>query len=383
MTSRKHDGIEVRHSRACRSSGGGRCSCTPGYRAEAYDARTQKRVRRTFPTLAAAKAWRTDAQTAIRRGTMQGPSGMTLREAAEDWMTQAREGAVRNRSGAVYKPSALRGYEAALHARVLPALGGLKLEDVRRRDVQALVDRMLGEGLHASTIRNLAMPLRVIFRWAVRRELVALNPCDGLELPALAGVRDRVATPEEAAALVAALPPQDGAVWATAFYSGLRAGELMALDWSCVDLGAGVIRVERAWDPKAREYVAPKSKPGRRKVPIPLALRDPLVEHKMRTGGQGLVFGRRNGTPFHASVLARRAAGYWKAAGLAPITLHECRHTFASLMIAAGVNGKALSTYMGHANIAITFDRYGHLMPGNENEAAARLDCYLAAATTR
>lgn len=50
---------------------------------------------------------------------------------------------------------------------------------------------------------------------------------------------------------------------------------------------------------------------------------------------------------------------------------------FASLMIAAGVNAKALSTYMGHANISITLDRYGHLMPGNEEEAAGLLDAYL------
>jgi integrase len=60
------------------------------------------------------------------------------------------------------------------------------------------------------------------------------------------------------------------------------------------------------------------------------------------------------------------------------ITLHECRHTFALLMIAAGVNAKALSTYMGHAQIAITLDRYGQLMPGNEDESAALLDGYLA-----
>ena len=62
------------------------------------------------------------------------------------------------------------------------------------------------------------------------------------------------------------------------------------------------------------------------------------------------------------------------------ITLHEARHTFASLMIAAGVNAKALSTYMGHANISITLDRYGHLMPGNEAEAAHLLDAYLSRA---
>jgi integrase len=65
---------------------------------------------------------------------------------------------------------------------------------------------------------------------------------------------------------------------------------------------------------------------------------------------------------------------------LQPITPHECRHTFASLMIAAGVNAKALNTYMGHTTISITLDRYGHLMPGNENEAATLLDTYLARA---
>lgn len=64
-------------------------------------------------------------------------------------------------------------------------------------------------------------------------------------------------------------------------------------------------------------------------------------------------------------------------APVAPPGLHECRHTFASLMIAAGVNAKALSTYMGHASITITLDRYGHLMPGSECEAAELLDLYL------
>ena len=83
------------------------------------------------------------------------------------------------------------------------------------------------------------------------------------------------------------------------------------------------------------------------------------------------------GCPRTTAKLTERADDAWKAAKLKRITLHECRHTFASLMIAAGVNAKALSEYMGHANIAITFDRYGHLMPGNEAEAADLLDAYL------
>ena len=59
-------------------------------------------------------------------------------------------------------------------------------------------------------------------------------------------------------------------------------------------------------------------------------------------------------------------------------TLHECRHGYASLMIAAGVNVKALSTFMGHANIRITLDQYGHLLPRAEDEAAGLLDAFLA-----
>jgi integrase len=65
------------------------------------------------------------------------------------------------------------------------------------------------------------------------------------------------------------------------------------------------------------------------------------------------------------------------------ITLHECRHTFASLMIAAGVNAKALQTFMGHASITVTLDLYGHLFPGSEDEAAVLLDAYLERAYAR
>jgi integrase len=66
-----------------------------------------------------------------------------------------------------------------------------------------------------------------------------------------------------------------------------------------------------------------------------------------------------------------------------PIGLHGCRHAFASLMIAADVNAKALSTFMGHANISMTLERYGHLLPGAKDEAAALMDAYLAASHTR
>lgn len=375
---RRHDGIDVRHGRSCRTREDGRCNCDPSYRAEAYDRRSAKKVRKTFPTLAAAKAWRADATGDIRRGIRRGPSGTTLLRAGEEWLAGARDGTVRTRSGDLFKPSTLAGYEAALRARIFPALGAAKLEDIGRADLQRFVDGLLGEGLDPSTIRNALMPLRVIFRRAVSRGVLGVNPATGLELPAPRGRRDRIADPEEAAALLAAIPVTAGrAVWATALYGGLRAGELQGLEWSSIDLAGGTISVLRAYDPKAHEFIAPKSDSGTRRVPIPAVLRGHLLDLKLASGGKGLAFGREDGRPFDGAALRTRALRAWGAAGLAPITLHECRHTFASLMIAAGVNAKALSTYMGHAGISVTIDRYGHLMPGNEDEAAALLDAYL------
>ena len=111
---------------------------------------------------------------------------------------------------------------------------------------------------------------------------------------------------------------------------------------------------------------------------MPTVLSGQLEALYKRLGGEGLVFGQDK--PFDPRRVAIRARAAWKARDLHGLTLHECRHTYASFMIAAGANAKALSTYLGHANIAITMDRYGHLMPGNEAEAAELLDAFLSRA---
>jgi integrase len=335
-------------------------------------------VRKTFATLAAAKAWRIDSLSALRRGEMS-VSSTTLRQAAAAWLEGARSGAIRNRSGDRYKPSAIRGYEEALRLRLLPDLGGAKLSEIRRADVQALIDRLMVEGHGASTIRNTLLPLRVIFRRALVRGEVAINPTMGLELPAVRGRRDRIASPSEAARLLAALDG-DQSLWATAVYAGLRRGELQALDWADVQLDDGVIRVRASWD-QLEGRIAPKTKAGTRAVPIASVLDAYLRDLRRASGGVGLVFERAPDIAFAPKTVSRRAQRAWKRAGLNPIGLHECRHTFASFMIAAGVNAKALSAYMGHASVTITFDLYGHLMPGNEQEATRLLDAYLRRST--
>jgi integrase len=233
--------------------------------------------------------------------------------------------------------------------------------------------------MQPATIRNALLPLRAIYRRACVRDGLAINPTTGLELPAVRGRRDRIASPAEAAKLLAALPEEDRAIWATALYAGLRLGELRALRHEHVDIRGGLIRVEASWDPR-EGLIEPKSRAGKRSVPIPKVLNAHLARHSLAHGGSGLFFGRTPDTPFQPTTINNRAVRAWKAAGLQRITLHEARHTFASMMIAAGVNAKALSTYMGHAGVAITYDRYGHLMPGNEAEAAGLLDAYLSRA---
>jgi integrase len=334
-------------------------------------------MRKTFATRADARAWRAETTTALNRGTLRAPTRTTLAEAAADWLEQAKAGVIRTRSGEPYKPSALRAYEQALRARLLPELGHMRLSSITRSTVQDLADRLVAQGLGASSVRNAILPLRAIYRRALSRSEVMVNPTLDLQLPAVRARRERVARVGEADALIVALEPSHRALWGTAFYSGLRRRRAAGAALVRRRLRGGVIRVERSWD----QYVGPitpKSRAGRRRVPLAQPLRARLLAHRLLTPpGSKLVFGRPDGRTFCPGAAVKRARRVWTDAGLASIGLHECRHTYAAFMIAAGVNAKALSTYMGHSSITMTLDRYGHLMPGNEGEAAAMLGSFL------
>src|SRR5439155_19620002 len=142
-----------------------------------------------------------------------------------------------------------------------------------------------------STIRNALKPLQVIYRRAIEDGDLALNPCDRLRLPAARGRREPIASPTEAAALIAALRPEDRALWGCAFYAGLRRGELRALLWNDIELAGGLVHVERSMDSYG-DAGEPKSRASRRGVPIVAALRDLLVEHKLvMRRDAGLAFG--------------------------------------------------------------------------------------------
>jgi integrase len=374
------EGIRKRHSKGCSAREGGRCNCDGGWQASVYSTRDGRKLYKTFRRKSEARSWRADAKRSLDRGALRAPNGKTLRDAAEAWLQAADRGDIRNRSGRPYKPSTLRGYRRALAERILPVLGPRKLNAITTLDLQTLVDEWLAEGQAPSTIRNSLKPLQAMYRRARSREGVPVNPTHDLELPMPDPGEIEILLPQAAARLIEALPTEDRPTWATALYAGLRYGELRALRWGAVDLDAGTIRVRESWDP-LEGSIAPKTRTSQRTTPTPGILRDLLLDRRERGGevaDNALVFGDRNGLPFHAASLYRRADRAWAEAGLTErLRLHQARHTYASFMIAAGVNAKALSAFMGHSSIKVTFDLYGHLMPGTEAEAAALLDGFL------
>jgi integrase len=370
--------IKKRHTSNCPALRDKRCTCRGGYRAEVYSPRDKKKLRKTFTHKGEAESWAADVKRGVDLGTVRAPTKRTLAEAAATWLVSAEEGTIRNRSGNRYKPATLRGYRQALEDHVLPELGGTRLNGLTTSDLQELVDRSQAAGQAPSTIRNSIKPLQAIYRRARSREGLSVNPTRDLELPAPTPKEVEIVAPEVAAELLAAVPTKDRAIWATALYAGLRYGELRALRWSSVDLAGGSIRVVESWDAKAGS-IAPKTRTSRRSTPLPGVLRDYLTEHRIarnEPAEDALVFDS-DGVPFQAVTIYRRADRAWEGRSLGRLRLHQARHTYASFMIAAGVNAKALSSFMGHSSIKVTFDLYGHLMPGTEAEAAALLDTYL------
>ena len=234
------------------------------------------------------------------------------------------------------------------------------------------VNGLVDDGkLSPATINTAITPLKAFYRRAITHGEASINPFVGIMKPAVRSRVRSIASPIEAAMMIDALGGSDVQLWAVAFYAELRRGELIGLRREDVDLASGVIYVRRGWDMLDGE-IEPKSRKGRRKVPIPAVLRDHLDAFELAADGP--VFG----SPRWIARTNDRARERWSECGLPVLTLHEARHTYASLMIHAGVNAKTLSTFMGHATIAVTLDLYGHMLPGSEDEAAALLDGYLA-----
>jgi integrase len=297
-----------------------------------------------------------------RRGTLVGAgrSGVSFEDAAAEWLRFIEEDRERKRS-------TLNDYRSALRAHLLPAFGGRPLEEITAEEIERW--RRSLSGLSNRSKNKLLIQLHGIFRRAQIVWGLPVNPLARVEKHPLRPSGDiQVFSPEEVWALVrAAGSAQDGALFVTAAFTGLRLGELLALRWRDVDFAGATIRVRASYS--ARHLTTPKS--GKlRAVPLAPDVANALAQLGRRVdwvGEDDLVFAGETGGYLDGSALRRRYLAALGGAGLRRLRFHDLRHTFGTRMIAKA-DIRRVQEWMGHADIQTTM-RYLHYAPRSEDAA--------------
>jgi integrase len=347
----------------------------PNGRFEArYRAPDGRERSRRFPTKREAQAHLDQVGVDRRAGTWRDPRAGRVPLA--EWVVQWESTTVHLRASSRARD------ESYLRNHVLPRFGGMRLDAIGVLDVRRWVADLSARGLAPATVHKAYQTLSKVLRSAVDAGLLAQSPCRRIELPRIEREEMRFLAPVEIAQLADAIDARYRALVLVASYCGLRIGELAGLRRAHVDLDAGTIRViENAVEVHGRLVRgAPKTKAGRRTVPVAPTIATALEEH-MGTytppEPQAPVFAGAGGGRLRAAAWRSR---FWtpatRAAGLAPLRVHDMRHTAVALWIAAGANAKHLAAWAGHTSVAVVLDRYGHLFEGHEAAVLSRLNTF-------
>lgn len=325
-----------------------------------------------------AKAARAAVVGRVRKGERVAPTKQRFAEYASAWLDAQQN----------IRPRTREVYEGAIRLHLNPVLGRLKLTEIDEEAILRVISRMQRNGRKAWTVRSVLTPLGRILGHAARQGIIGSNPMHRLERgerPKVERGELRILSREEIGKLLDATPARYRPILATAVMTGMRVGELLGLTWADVDFAAGVIRVRRQADRKG-QLVEPKTPQAKREIVLAPALAKVLREHRMASrfkADSDLVFPSSTGRALGARNLTRR--GLDKAlerAGLGKIRFHDLRHTYASLLIAEGLNVVFVSRQMGHSNSHVTLTTYAHLWDAAEHasKASAALDAVYAAA---
>ena len=396
-TRTRFQGVYARHKQDCVGDASTRCDCEPSYWGKVWD-RSVGRHRKTkmTRTATAARDARAELAQQIDGDELPQSQAVRLRDACESFSRAMKEGKALNKWGRRYKPTAIKDIDECLRVHVLEhgALAKRRIGDVKRRDVQELVDELTPR-LSGSRVRSVVNAIRSLYRWAQDRDLCNHDPAQHVRLPAMdATPRDRVATPAEMECLLEALPLEDAVPYALAAYAMGRRAQIQQLTWGQVDLKLGLVGWGKG-KTKAAERVNPMVGPLRA-----LLLRAWGAQGK--PGPDANVCPPRNRSAsglLETGALQNRAMKAWgwtradrsspwvpgRDGTLQPIGLQECRHTAATWMDHAGVSPKIASVLMGHETperqpgaAHITLSRYTHALPQAFEDARQTLDAWLA-----
>lgn len=326
----------------------------------------------------------------------------TFRAVAGDWLEGKRSRAM----------NTYVGYQTHLELHLLPALGDLTVRELRASHFETFRAARLRAGLSPQTVNKLLTTAAAVLKLAERRDLIDRNPArvvercrrqvreiaiddetrdgdDGAVDPAT------VLSPEQVGKLLQHAPAglYRAYLW-TAALTGARPGELTGLTWADIDLERRMIRIRRtvSWarergakGPARAGFYPPKTKAGRRDIPIPAELVLQLRGWKAACPATdlGLVFPGDNGKPKHRSTITHKGMKpALTAAKLPHVKLYSLRHSYASILILKREPDTSIAKKMGHADANMTRRVYAHWFEGVETGAVDEIGAMIGAAAT-
>jgi len=340
-----------------------------------------------YRTKREAESARVEILGRLQRGEYVAPDKLTLAAYLEDeWLPAIR---------ATVRPSTFISYELNVR-RVVDRIGSVPLQKLTPAGLNALYGDLgtekserTGKPLSPRTIRYVHTVLRRALADAVKWNRLARNPADLATAPSAKAAKAPKPATWTAAELRCFLDSVRDErlypLWLLYATTGLRRGEALGLRWRDLELDAATIAVANARVSVGRETVDSPPKSGRgRAVKLDPATVAALRAHRKHQAAEQLAYGPgyeqsgylftwEDGRPLHPDYVSKSFQDAVEPLSVARIRLHDLRHTWASLALQAGVNPKVVSERLGHATVSFTLDVYSHVMPGLQEDAAAKV----------
>ena len=307
-------------------------------------------------------------------------SKMTLAQWLDRWLGEYASVRLRD--------STMSGYRMYAGQYIKPRLGNKQMTAITTADIQRMYTKLKKEGrvrehpahgrrLSANTIRRVHAMLHRALADAVRAHVIPRNPADGVTLPKADAVSKRVLTDWEMDTFMAAIKADP--IWHDFFYTelttGLRRGELCALQWRDFDAEAGTLQISRTLHQNPDGGFSTgetKTGKGRRKILLPQSTAD-ILRERQKTVRSEWIFPSpvKPKQPVMPTSAYHRLKVLLKQAGLPNISFHALRHTFATHALASGVDAKTLSGILGHTDASFTLNTYTHVTTDMQKQASA------------
>ena len=287
------------------------------------------------------------------------------------------------------RPNTQMSYERRIYQHIIPALGNIQLEKLTARDIQQFYTRLkqsgrlirtelYGAGLSDQTVRGIHTTLHAALDRAVEEKLLFRNPTDSCKLPPVKGREMKILTPEEIQRLMIQAR-EDGCyeLLLLELSTGLRRGEILALQWRDLNLSTGALRVERQVHRVRGELVAspPKTRASNRTVLLPAPVLKVLRDYKKSIHSRWMFPSPvKEDSPMDPAAVRKRLQTVLERAECKRLRFHDLRHTFATASLEHGMDIKTLSTIIGHVSSSTTLNIYTHVTDQMRRTAAAKID---------